>query len=57
LENSHFGHLKVTFSAPLAAGSLRANSIRVRHIAQRGGLTVSTRGAVSLSEDGMISFA
>jgi hypothetical protein len=55
LENSHFGHLKVSFSAPLALGSLPANSMRVRHIAQRGGLTVSGDGAASLSEDGIIS--
>ncbi len=38
-ENSHFGHLKTCFSAPLAPGSRLASSIRVRHMAQRGGLT------------------
>ena len=55
LENSQFGHLKVYFSAPLAPGSLPACSIRVRHMAQRGGLTVSRDGIVGLSEDGMSS--
>jgi len=55
LENSQFGHLKVYFSAPLAPGSLPACSIRVRHMAQRGGLTVSRDGTAGLSEDGMNS--
>lgn len=53
LENSHFGHLKTCFSAPFAIGSLLASSIRVRHIAQRGGLMVSGSGATGMSGDGM----
>jgi hypothetical protein len=54
LENSHFGHLKTCFSAPLACGALLASSIRVRHIAQRGGLIVSRDSGAGLSDDGMV---
>jgi hypothetical protein len=54
LENSHFGHLKICFSAPLAPGSLPASSIRVRHMAQRGGLTALRERTVGLSGDGII---
>jgi hypothetical protein len=54
-ENSHFGHLKVIFSAPLAPGSLPANSIRVRHIAQRGGFIGSGAEGVDWFENGMTS--
>jgi hypothetical protein len=36
--NSHFGQAKVHLSPPPASGSLRSNTIRARHIAQRGGL-------------------
>ena len=52
LENSHFGQVKTCFSAPLACATLLASSIRVRHMAQRGGLIVSSGSAVGLSEDG-----
>lgn len=53
LENSHFGHLKTCFSAPFAPGSLLASSIRVRHMAQRGGLIVSGGRAAEASDGGM----
>jgi hypothetical protein len=51
-ENSHFGHLKVCFSAPSVAAARPASSIRVRHMAQRGGLISRGRG-VGVSDGGM----
>ena len=54
-ENSHFGHLKTCFSAPFEPGSRLASSIRVRHMAQRGGLIVSRARAAGVSEGGIAS--
>jgi len=49
-----FRALNTCFSAPSALVSRRASSIRVRHMAQRGGLTGSSGGVAGSSEGGMV---